>query len=914
MRDRKELKKQVKQQVEKDISVLKDRKSEVKGMTKDEQKLARKADKKARKVAKKEHKAALKTMPKQEKRRTKKYDKYYKRYKTRLRRCIVWSIVCVLLLALIVKASPIVGDFNELMDINLNTGTPEAAAAIEYGEDIAEAITDEGIVLLKNDEDLLPLMNHKVNVFGVASVIFETGGEGSGTSDESRSVNLYKGLNNAGIEYNHELYDVYKLLTEEKEHKIGLAQLANIILGGETEVDEPDVEHLTDELISNARDFSDTAIFVISNAGAETADKTVEDLSLSFNQKAMLDIIDDNFENIVIIVNSGNTYELGFVDEYPSIKSVLWTGLPGPRGANSIGRTLTGDINPSGRLVDTYVYDLESHPSMANSGDFDYTNIKGRGFLNYEEGIYVGYRFFETYFEDNEAGYQATVQYPFGYGLSYTEFDWEIVNQQMDMDQIQIDVKVTNTGDVAGKEVVQVYFSAPYYEGGIEKSAIEMAGYAKTGLLEAGQSETLTISFATRDMSSYDMNVEQAYVLDKGTYEIHISKNVHDHVSSFSFEVADTVVYAEDETTGVSLKNQFDFVNGDLTYLSRNDWEGTYPDSSDTSLEASQDVLDALAIFAAPERTEGTVSTTGAENGILLADLKGLDYDDPMWDEFIDQFTFEEMSKLVSNGAYKTVSVDRLGLPNTVLLDGPAGLNFFFKDIGGAASYPTQIVISSTWNDELAYKWGEAVGKEANVLGVQGWYAPGMNIHRNPTGGRNFEYFSEDPLLSGNMSASVVRGAQSQKIMVFIKHFVLHELEVNANTGVFIWANEQAIREVYLRPFEISVKEGNATAAMTSFSFLGHKWSGSSEELLQNVLRDEWGFTGVISSDAALLVMDLNLAIRYGNDLTLTPLPNLSESYLKKLYKEDPVGVTKALRERVRNICYSVLEYTSIVD
>jgi len=297
----------------------------------------------------------------------------------------------------------------------------------------------------------------------------------------------------------------------------------------------------------------------------------------------------------------------------------------------------------------------------------------------------------------------------------------------------------------------------------------------------------------------------------------------------------------------------------------------------------------------------------------MLKDLKGLDYDDPLWEAYLDQFTVEEMKALINNGAYKTLAIERLGLPATVLMDGPAGINFFFKETTSAA-YPTEVVIASTWSDELAYTMGEAVGSEANAYGVHGWYAPGMNIHRTPQGGRNFEFFSEDPLLSGRMSANMVSGAQSKDVLVFMKHFALNEQEINARSGLLLWANEQAIREIYLRPFEITVKEGLVTGAMSSFIHIGYKWSGGNPELLQNILRDEWGFVGIVSTDAVLGgYMDLNLAIRNGNDLMLNPVPTANERYFDELYKEDPVGVTQAIRECTHNICYSILEYTNLV-
>ena len=907
MSSKKELKSQVKEQFAEDKFERKQRRKQLSEMSSKERHEQKKKDKESRKQLKKEKKSIIKAMPKDDKKTAKWQARYYKKLKKRPRRYVLLAI----LLAIVIVAAPFLGDILDLMSVETISGTPEALAALAYGEQIAEEISDEGIVLLKNDGGLLPLQDKKINVFGFSAVNFRLSGGGSGASDQSRSVNLFQGLQNAGISYNQELYNYYSTNEISEDKATGMGQVLQMIVSGNTPV-EPTIDYLTDEMINNAKDFSDTALIVLTSSSVEATDAEIDELKLTDNQVALIEKVANNFDNVIIVVNAGNARELGFIDEYPSIKSALWVGTPGSRGANSLGKILIGEVNPSGRLVDTYAYDIESHPSVVNFGDYSYSNISGMSLMEYEEGIYIGYRYFETYYADDEEAYQNAVQYSFGYGLSYTDFEWEVVSYDFNMDTISVDITVTNTGDVAGKDVVEVYFSAPYYEGGIEKSAIELAAYAKTSLLEAGQSETLSISFDTRDMSSYDMNENEAYVLDKGVYEIHVSKNVHEHVETLSFEVADTLVYAEDEMTGTSIENQFDYANGDLTYLSRNDWDGTYPNDSDVNVDAAAEVVEAFN--SAPEKAEGTAPATGEDNGIMLSDLKGLDYNDPLWDEYLDQFTLDEMNKLMNNGGWRTIEIERLGVPDTVLLDGPAGINNFFKSTT-AASYPTEVVVASTWNDELAYRMGEAIGDEANAYGVDGWYAPAVNVHRSPRGGRNFEYFSEDPLLSGMIGASIIQGAQSKEIIVFVKHFALNEQEINARSGIFIWANEQAIREIYLYPFEIAVKEGGATGVMSSFCHFGYKWSGGNQELLQNVLRDEWGFVGVVSTDAVLGgFMDLNLAIRSGNDLMLSPLPTSNERYFKKLYKEDPVGIGEGIRERTHNTCFAILEYTGLID
>ena len=907
----KELKQQVKAEFLADKEKRESRQQELAALSTEERKAGKRKDRAAKRQAKKDRKAAIKTMSKDERKAAKKHDKYYRKLETRPRRYIINGILLALLIFGIFVAAPFVGDIQDLMSLELTTDTPEAAAALAHGEEVAEMISDEGIVLLKNDDNLLPLQDTTLNVFGYQAMNFRIGGGGSGGSDQSRAVDLYQGLSNASIAYNPDLYAFYAANTENNEQATGVGQVLEMMAGGTTP-NEPAIDYLTDEMIQQAQAYSSNALIVLASSSVEAADAEIEQLKLSENERALIEKVAANFANVIIVVNAGNALELGFLDEYPSLKAALWVGTPGPKGANSLGKTLTGELNPSGRLVDTYAYDAGSNPASVNFGDYDYTNIDGISFLNYEEGIYIGYRFYETFCADDEDGYWDAVQFPFGYGLSYTDFEWVIADQTFDSENISVTVNVTNTGNMAGKDVIQVYFSAPYTDGGIEKSAIELAGYAKTSLLTPGESEDVIITFPTRDMSSYDMNVEQAYVLEAGEYQIHVSKNVHEAVETLTYTVDETVVYNEDDATGTAIVNQFDYANGELTYLSRSDWDGTYPSITDTVFAAPQTVVAAFA--EQPAKVDGTLPITGADNGIMLADLKGLAYDDPLWQDYLDQFTVEEMKLLITNGAYRTLPVERLGLPASVLLDGPAGINFFFK-ANTTAAYPTEVVIASTWNDELAYLMGEAVGTEANAYGVQGWYAPGMNVHRSPQGGRNFEFFSEDPLLSGRMSANMVSGAQSRDILVFMKHFILNEQEINARSGLSVWASEQAIREIYLRPFEITVKEGQVRGVMSSFIHVGHKWAGGNPELLQNVLRDEWGFVGIVSTDAVLGGwMDLNLAVRNGNELMLAPMASGQERRFDEVYAEDPVGVLQGARERVHNIAYSILNFTDLVE
>jgi len=909
----KEMKQKIVLEVAHDKKAHKERKKEISAMPSGDQKTARAKYKAERKRAATERKTEIREMPKDERKPAKKHDRVYKKVYNRPRRAIVWTSVLCVAVFLIILVAPIVGPILALFSIDLNSETPEGEHARRLGEIVAAEIADEGIVLLKNTDSFLPLPNGRINVFSVAANEIRFGGGGSGAADQTRAVDLYQGLLNAGLEYNAELREVYRSMgSSGRQGSTGLMQILLAMMGGSR--DEPDISYLTDDIIAQARGYSDTALIVLASDGIEAADFEPEQLRLTGNRRDLVERVTANFENVIIVINAGNTMELGFLNEYPSIKAALWIGTPGPLGCNSLGRVLAGHVNPSGRLTSTYVYDVTSHPASVNFGDFGYSNIQGMSFINYIEGIYVGYRFFETFYIDDETGYWEAVQFPFGFGLSYTDFEWEIVDSHAGEDKIRLDVMVTNTGEIAGKDVVQVYFSAPFTSGGIEKSAIELAGYVKTGLLAPGSSQIVSVEFDTRDMASYDMHGVQAYVLEAGDYEIKLARNVHHIVDSIIYNVQEDVVYRTDDVTGTAIRNQFGFADGGLTYLSRSDWRGTYPDNTGLSFAAPQAVIDAHREFTNPPKSNAPLPVTGADNGIMLVDLMGLPYNDPMWQEFLDQFTVNEMKNLVIDGAYSTNAIPRLGVPASVLLDGPAGLNSFFSAFT-AGSYPTAVVVASTWNDELAFRLGEAIGREANAYGVHGWYAPGMNIHRTPQGGRNYEYFSEDPLLSGKMSAAMVRGAQTRNVIVTMKHFILNDQETNARSGIFVWANEQAIREIYLRPFEITVKEAQVTGAMTSFCHIGYRWSGGSEELLKNVLRDEWGFVGLVTTDAMLRgYMDINLGIRNGNDLMLAAMPNGQMNYFNRLFRADPVGMTVGLRECVHNICYSLLNYTTLLE
>ncbi|WOO88140.1 glycoside hydrolase family 3 C-terminal domain-containing protein [Mollicutes bacterium LVI A0039] len=915
--NKKLIKEQAKVQYQNDKLADQKRKAEIKTMNQSDAALAKAETKQARKSAKVARKQELKDMKIDDRKAAKYFDKKYKKQKTKMRRYISWGALALLCLMVFSKISPILSEVGEIANSTYTDNTPEADAARAASKIVAEQITDEGLVLLKNQDDVLPLTGEKkLNVFGFGAMNYKMGGGGSGASNLDQAVSLHDGLVDAGIAVNPELNQFYEDnsdLVTASSSSIWIQMLDGIL--GKEEVSEPEsIDYLTEDVLTQAKEYSDTALIVVTAMSSEASDATVESLQISDGERELVEMVSNEFENVIILVNSGYAMDLSFVDEYDSIKSVLWIGNPGAYGATSIGKTLTGEVNPSGRLNDTYVYDISSIPAVQNIGDYDYQNLEGISRLDYEEGIYVGYRYYETLYDGDESGYKSAVQYPFGYGLSYSSFDQKITSSKIEGGNVNLSIQVTNTGKVAGKEVVQVYFNPPYIDGGIEKSATELAQFAKTDVLEPGQSQTVNISFPIKDMSSWDMKDAQAYVLDEGDYEIVVGQNAHDSFDSFTWTNKQKVIYPTDEVTGASYHNLFDYANGDLTYLSRADFAGTFPSGDDVELTAPQDVVDAFN--AQPTEIAGIEAVTGQDNGLVLADLEGLAFDDPKWDQFLDQFTIEEMIGLISYGGYHTREIERLGVPRTELLDGPAGWNKMFGASPNAASYPTELLLASTWNSQLAYDFGDAIGLEGKVYGIDMWYAPAMNIHRSPIGGRNFEYFSEDPVISGEMAAGMINGAQEHDVMVTIKHFALNEQEVNARSGLIIWANEQAMRELYLRPFEISVKESDPTGAMSSFINIGPVWAGANDELLNKLLREEWGFDGIVSTDAQLgSWMDPVKAVLVGNELMLSIFKGSSnETMLTEAYQEMPVAMSNGLRDRTHTIMYNIVNHSNAVE
>lgn len=825
------------------------------------------------------------------------------------------ALLCILLV-IVIALNAFVAGFYVMINqfLHRNTADPEQAEQETMAaREVTEQIEAEGLVLLRNEGNLLPLSEDKVNVFGYASDAIIYGGSGSGSADESENVTLEDALENAGIEVNEALVEFY----EEKNNSAKAENGVTIALS-DYGIPEPSTEEYEDELLEQAKAFSDTAIVVFGRAGGEGADMPMDMaeyeggtagrhyMELTENEEAMLHMVRENFEKVIVLVNSSSPMELGFL-ETEDIDAAMWIGGPGSVGLQAVADAIVGEVNPSGRLVDTYAYDATSSPAYMNSGDFSYIGTEhseggmsalmgGESpykFMNYQEGIYVGYRYYETAAEDGYINYDETVQYPFGYGISYTTFEQKMGDLKTDGENISVDVTVTNTGDTAGKEVVQIYYTAPYTPGGIEKAHVVLVAFDKTDLLAPGESQTLTLTFAEEDMASYDYKDAKAYVLEEGNYEIKLMKNSHEVIDQRTYEVAETKRNRSSDL--VEATNQFDDVAGDIIYVSRADWEGTMPKERATDQEASPEVLAALQNTTV-ETDPDAEDIVFADHGLTLADVRGLDYDDPKWEELLEQLSIDDMEQLIGMSGWQSVRVGSVGKPEVLDVDGPAGLNGLINGTKGN-QYTSAVVVSSTWNTDLPEAFGKALGDEACANKVSGIYGAAMNIHRTPFSGRNFEYYSEDGLLSGKMGAAMVRGCNDKNVYTYIKHFALNDQETNAIGGAN-WCNEQAMREIYLKPFELTVKEGESKAVMTTWSRIGTTWAGGSRALLQNVLREEWGFEGFVITDNSMMgdFQNADQAIAAGNDMMLS-----------SIQKEITIDETAEGRQLMRKACHNIL-------
>ena len=834
------------------------------------------------------------------------------------------------------------GPMSTLIGLATGNGTLSDETNEEAAE-VAEEIMEDGIVLLKN-ESLLPLNEtKKLNIFGWESINPAYGGAGSGgINDLYDIVSLNQGLENAGFSINQELVDFY--------NNYGADNPEMSIQKQSWTLPEPPVDTYSDELIKSAKEYSDVAVVVLSRKAGEGHNDIPMDvrkaaydnnsdeyddfpegehyLQLSQTERDMVDMVCSNFDNVIVVYNGANQFELGFADEYPQIKSVVWCPGTGNVGFNALGKVFSGEVNPSGKTPDTFIYDMTTAPWWNNAEKTEYTNLADMAvegmnagtaqvyapaFTNYVEGIYVGYKYYETAAQEGAIDYDKTVQYPFGYGLSYTEFEQKMGELEEKDGQISVDVEVTNTGDVAGKDVVEVYYKPPYTNGGIEKSSANLIEFAKTDLLQPGESQTVTVTFSIEDMASYDENNAKAYVLEKGDYVISINSDSHTVLDQKTYTADADVVYegenkrASDDTAAT---NVFEDAKGDVTYLSRADHFANYEEATaaPASAELGEPYVSEYHLNSNFDKTtylndEDVMPTTGADNGLTLADMRDADYDDPRWEKLLDQLTVDEMANMIAMAGYQTAAMDSVGKVATLDFDGPAAINNNFTGVG-SIGFPIEVVVASTWNKELAQAWGECMGKISQEMGAEGWYAPGMNTHRTAFGARNYEYFSEDGVLAGNMGAKAVEGARKYGVYSYIKHFALYE--GNAKM-VSVWSNEQAVREIYLKPFEISVKQGGANAVMVSWSFLGDKWTGESSNLMNTVLRDEWGFRGMALTDFFRNnghgFMNADAALANGVDVMLSTF-NGEENNVAN--PEHPTSVLQ-MRNACKNVMYTVV-------
>ena len=872
-------------------------------------------------------------------------------------------ITAIILLVVLIGGNYALYSFSDLVTMYLcgsgfKEDSEEAVAARESGNVLAAQIAAEGAVLLKNDNNALPLQNKKVNVFGWSGsdAGFMPQGTGSGTGSRNDLVTFLGGLKEAGIEYNETLAKAYDDLGWKRVSGGSyVIEAHNDQYKDFYGISEAPESFYTDELMSNAIAYSDTAIIVLGRlmgegndfskiqyysnqaGGGEDASRKLQ--SLSPREEYMINLVCENFDNVIIVTNTGNPLELGIADN-TAIDAVLNMGMPGTRGTIGIGKILTGEVNPSGKLADTWAYDLSTAAAYATAGlDNAYDNTSGNrytdigtAYTEYLENIYNGYLWYETadaegfwnssFAKDkwNVTSYDQVVQYPFGFGLSYTTFSWEIKDINLadgatvaKDDTLKVTVRVTNTGSVAGRDVVELYYSAPYTPGGIEKSAIKLGGFAKTPEIQPGQFADVIIEMPIEEMKSYDCydknnNGFMGYELEKGDYVISFRSDVHtlkDGMAdnTLTLKVNEDIRYETDSVTGNVVKNQFTtFTNttsgasskinepflssahsidgleneGSITYMTRENFVSTFPEAQPSKAAGSLGAdmhgdtkgkeVDDPNVTAAPEFGSNKTSWT-------ISDMFGVPYDDPMWDEITSQLTFEEALHYIIDAGFGTIELESIGKPATKDTDGPSGFNTNVTGGNGlkAVCYPSSTVIAQTWDWYAVYQVGVAIGIEANAIGVNGWYGPGANTHRSAMGGRNFEYYSEDALLAGTMCAYHCIGAKERGVQVYIKHIGANEDDRGRN-GAYKWLTEQALRENYLKPFEIAIKAG-ANGLMGSVTRTGGMRTTGSYALQTAVVRDEWGFRGTIITDyyQGGNINDFDEGIRTGNNQVLWP-------------------------------------------
>ena len=937
---------------------------------------------------------------------------------------VVSAVLAVALVAVIVAANTVLPKFNQIinsyfgveqswdnseaatdgLDLTYNKADYDRGSIAEDEKTLDKEISGEGYVLLKNDGSLplekgttLSFVSGNSRSLGVKakSMLETTLGIEGGSTDA-----LTPAMEQAGFSVNKTLTDFYAN-GKGKDYVMGPGSVSY----GDDEdfsINECPLSVMRDAGVLDSME-NTTPVYVLKRVAGEGRDMprsmynhavSAEDKAKSYlepdsTELEILQYLNDNFDNTVLVVNSNAAVELGWLTDFPNIKSVLIVPTTGTYGAESLANILSGAVNPSGRTVDTYAADASASPAAQNFGDYQYLDESGNltkyNYVSYEEGIYVGYRYYETRYEDavlnqgnaGDFNYDSEVCYPFGYGLSYTTFDWSGFATSWSGKTCTATVTVTNTGDVAGKDVVELYAQSPYTDydraNGVEKSAVELVAFAKTKLLEPGESQTVTVTFDESQLAAYDRNAARTWVLDAGTYYVTAAHNAHDAANNVlaakgasvagNKSLADTYVpantevdvttYANDSLTSEAVTNHLDDAAGDVTYLTRADWEGTFPthDGEPTSQVstwgneingedgvsytygkvASADLIAKLDSTDSGnpdvKAWEGDL-TYGADNGLSLIDLRGLDYTDPLWDKLLDQLTPEDYNLMISRAGYGTDYVASVNKPAGTDADSTSGWSWG----GTGMTFCNPMTVAQTWNQELAYRLGNMIGNESLLGGATGWYAPAMNIHRTPYSGRNGEYFSEDSFLSGAMASQEVKGAAEKGVYTMMKHFAFNEQENhrgdrNGQYSMATWMNEQSARELYLKPFEMCMKVGdvdlnylkqkadgtyeNATrkiracqGMMTAFNRIGSTWVGGSYELLSGIVRGEWGFDGWIITDNADtgVFMDAEQMIEAGGDAKLT---TQDQSSMWSFDSGDAVSYRYA-RESLHHLLYTM--------
>ncbi len=901
------------------------------------------------------------------------------------RHLIRWGAVLsgVLIITIIANVICFGPMYNNLAPILNSKGevSEESAAA---SESVIELVGEEGIVLAEND-GLLPLTDtQKINVFGWAATNPIYGGTGSGSSSNEGNVDILTSLKDAGFEVNQDIIDMYTEYSPSRN--LG----GNVVSVSFTDwsLPEPPADRYTAELMDEAKAFSDTAVIVLARSGGEGQDlpsdmgaviagtydnlrqeqangnegynyfacsytnnsDAYDDfeagqsyLELSRTERDMVDLVASNFDNVILVVNANNPMELGIVNEYDSIRSVVLAPGTGRTGMKGLGEILKGTVNPSGRTIETYVYDQKATPAYNNYGNFVFDNVDDLlaeytaadpgfqgvlSFVNYVEGIYVGYRFYETAAVEAQNGfdfdYDQVVQYPFGHGLSYTSFTQEITDFEDNGDSVDMTVTVTNTGDVAGKDVVELYYTPPYNNGGIEKAAVNLINFEKTDELAPGASQEISFTVPKEDMASYDSSAiktaDGGYILEAGEYTLSVRADAHTVLDEETFTVDADIDYSVDGRASdlETATNRFeDYATAGITFLSRADGFANYAEATAAPADFAMSdedraFLDAHSVAhynpADHEVAGDEMPATGAKNGLKLADMVGKSYDDPDWDRLLDQMTPEEMSQLVQVGGFATVAVDSVGKKATMDSDGTGGLNDWYIGVYGTP-YPTEVLIAQTWNKALASEVGSAIAQEYADCHIYGWYGPAMNMHRTAFNGRNFEYYSEDGVLAGYIASAEVNAAAQKGVYAYIKHFVVNDQEINRCTAQQIRVNEQTLREIYMKPFEICVKnfdfDNGPLAVMSSFTLIGPRYNGANPDLLNGVLRNEWGFKGMVLTDwygsyGYQLTMDSVLG---GNDSML----GFGSNVRTAIENLDSPTMVKALRQASKNIMFTVV-------